>query len=638
MAARHPRRAAHPSLWIVALACVLCGFPRGAPAQLPAGTIAFLHEDAGTTDPLRQIFNLRLLDAEDPARQMALTAFGLAPSLVQDVAWSRDRSTIAFSANVNGGLRSLEEQSVFAIGGDGTSLRQLTGFGLLADLPGPTGTVTGTVAPPALALGSGTVPGRVNACVVSAQGSSRTASCESDGSFRLQGVPVGSGWVRAQADVDYVDIGLGLFDGPGLSIGFAPVKARAGQAVNVGTIRIDPQVAKSIQPAWSPDGRSFVATSAVRAMVLRRNPDTYALEWVPTRGNALAIWDLAGGAGPRTVPLPGTADLADLSGADWGPDGRLACAATGTIGGRGGSFVLVIGADGSGAQLVYQARVGIFEPAVRIVLMARWSPDGRRLAVVEGATSVYNPSVGWSDVVVMNADGGDARPLTNSKPGEYAGAPSWSPDGSALAYHVAVMPSLLTMVIDRSDVFAVRADGSGLVRLTTDGRSSQPAWRAGGFPPPPTTTTTTTPGGSTTTTLPRPCGGDGECDDANPCTVDTCPAGFCLSVPIGGFAGARCATDRLTSELCASGEMDRAFTRFLPKRAAAAAKSLAAAEATMRAARQAKLLRTADRKLKSIADRARAAAKRKRRPMAVPCADRIRLAVEAARQAIVPLR
>jgi hypothetical protein len=31
-----------------------------AAALLPAGAIAFVHEDSGSTDPLRQIFNLRL--------------------------------------------------------------------------------------------------------------------------------------------------------------------------------------------------------------------------------------------------------------------------------------------------------------------------------------------------------------------------------------------------------------------------------------------------------------------------------------------------------------------------------------------------------------------------------------------------
>ena len=597
---------------------------RVARAELPAGAIAFVHEDAGTTDPARQVFNLRLLDARDPSHQLALTTFGTPPALVQDTAWSRDFSTLAFSANVNGGLRSLEEQSLFAIGVDGTNLRQLTGFGLPTDLPGPTGTVTGTVAAPALQMGGQAVRGRLAACVVSAQGTSRTASCgESNGGFRLDGVPAGASWVRAQADVTYVDISLGLFDGPGLSIGFAPITVAVGRTVNAGTVRIDPQVAKSIQPSWSPDGRAIAATDAVRAVVLRQNPDTFAWEWTPTRGSRVVIWDLAGGTGPRLVPLPGSADVADLSGADWAASGRIACAATGTVGGRGGSFVLVVGPDGSDPRLVYQAPLSFVDPAVRLVLMVRWSPDGGRLAVVESASSIFDPAVGRSDILVMNADGSDVRRVTQSAPGEYAGGPSWSPDGSTIAFHVAVMPSLLTLVVERSDVFAVGADGTGLVRLTDDGRSSQPAWRQGGLPDLPPL---------------RRCTNDAACDDGDACTSDSCSAGTCIAFPLVGFAGGRCSVDRLSGALCAPGEMDAAFRRFLAARIALARKSLAAAEATSRAKRKAKLVARADRTLASVAARATKSGHRRRKPLPAACVARIGQAVGVARQSIAPLR
>jgi hypothetical protein len=329
-----------------------------------------------------------------------------------------------------------------------------------------------------------------------------------------------------------------------------------------------------------------------------------------------------------------------MSGADWAPDGRIACAASGTILGRGGSFVLLMNADGSGARIVYQSPVSFVEPVVRLVLLTRWSPDASRLAVVEASTSVLDPAVGWSDILLMNADGGDVRRLTRSGPGEYAGAPSWAPDGTALAYHVAVMPSLFTMTIERSDVFAMRADGSGVVRLTDDGRSSQPAWRAGGFPPPATTTPTTPgSGATTTTTLPRPCATDADCDDADACTVDRCgDAGFCVWLPPGGFPGARCAVEDLSSSLCAPGAMDQAFSRSLRMRGKSALESLAAAEATARPARRARLLRTADRRLAAVARQAKKAARRKRRPMPADCADQVMRAVETAREAITPLR
>jgi hypothetical protein len=46
----------------------------------------------------------------------------------------------------------------------------------------------------------------------------------------------------------------------------------------------------------------------------------------------------------------------------------------------------------------------------------------------------------------------------------------------------------------------------------------------------------------TTTTLPpRACAGDAECDDGNPCTLDSCPAGTCVHTPLAGASNVQCA-------------------------------------------------------------------------------------------------
>ncbi|HLK10174.1 MAG TPA: hypothetical protein VKW76_02210 [Candidatus Binatia bacterium] len=487
---RMRRRAAVAWLWLFVLA--RAGSVGEARAQPSEEAIAFVHEDSGSTDPLRQIFNLRLMDARDPGRQLTLTRFATAPTLVENLAWSRDFRTIAFASNVGNGLRSLEEESIYAIDVDGTHLRPLTGFGLLADLPGPTGGVVGRIVAPTLPLGDHIATPTVTACVVSAQGASVTTACDRDGSFRLDGVPVGSAWLRAQADVEYFDPSLGV--GPGLSFGFAPIEVHAGQVTDARDVSITPAIAKSIYPSWAPGDARLLASDRVRSMVLRQNPDTGRIEWVPTRGGTLVVWDLSGAVGPRPIVLPGPADVADLSGGDWSPVAdRIACAANGTIGGRSGSFVLLVNPDGTAPNLVYASPLPLLEPIIRVVLQAVWSPDGQQLAVVESATDAYDPTRGRSDILVMNADGSAVHPVTASIWGEFAGGPSWSPDGQTLAYHVAIMPSLLTMIIERSDLFAVRRDGSGVLPLSSDGRSSQPAWRSGGLPPMTTTTTTTLP-------------------------------------------------------------------------------------------------------------------------------------------------
>ena len=45
----------------------------------------------------------------------------------------------------------------------------------------------------------------------------------------------------------------------------------------------------------------------------------------------------------------------------------------------------------------------------------------------------------------------------------------------------------------------------------------------------------------TTTTLPaQGCGSEAACDDGDPCTQDTCPAGVCVHTPLEGAAGIAC--------------------------------------------------------------------------------------------------
>lgn len=72
------------------------------------------------------------------------------------------------------------------------------------------------------------------------------------------------------------------------------------------------------------------------------------------------------------------------------------------------------------------------------------SPDGTRIAF-------QSDRRGFFSIYVMNIDGSGATALL---PDSMAGAlPSWSPDGSKI-------------VFDRSHIFRVNADGTGLVQLT----------------------------------------------------------------------------------------------------------------------------------------------------------------------------
>jgi len=83
-------------------------------------------------------------------------------------------------------------------------------------------------------------------------------------------------------------------------------------------------------------------------------------------------------------------------------------------------------------------------------------PVGNGLIAISAQGSVY----------VMEPDGSDLRPLTQTSPGQALYPWAWSPDGSRLAIRGYVDNPSLTGA--NYDVYVVDADGSGLRNLTTD--------------------------------------------------------------------------------------------------------------------------------------------------------------------------
>ncbi len=111
----------------------------------------------------------------------------------------------------------------------------------------------------------------------------------------------------------------------------------------------------------------------------------------------------------------------------------------------GGRYELQIAdADGGNPQSALMAREPIMSPS--------WSPDGSRLAYVSFETKkpviyVLNPSTGQRHVVA-NFKGSNS-------------APAWSPEGSRLA--------VVLTKDGGSQIYTVNVDGSGLRRMTTSG-------------------------------------------------------------------------------------------------------------------------------------------------------------------------
>ena len=147
-------------------------------------------------------------------------------------------------------------------------------------------------------------------------------------------------------------------------------------------------------------------------------------------GAAFALW----GGGTSTV----------REGApSWSPDGRQIAFYAEQASGKADLFVM--NADGSGRRALLQTpAAGEGAPA--------FSPNGRHIAYDTDRDGNF-------EIYIMNADGTNTRRLTS-----HAGrdlAPAWSPDGEWIVF-----------MSDRDarpefDVFRMKADGSGLERLTS---------------------------------------------------------------------------------------------------------------------------------------------------------------------------
>jgi Tol biopolymer transport system component len=80
----------------------------------------------------------------------------------------------------------------------------------------------------------------------------------------------------------------------------------------------------------------------------------------------------------------------------------------------------------------------------------------------------------------IEPDGTDARKLTSGLPG-FALQPSWSPDGMQLVFVVESYQDAQPATKGGDfDLYEIAADGSGLTRLTTDGQNFQPSWSPDG--------------------------------------------------------------------------------------------------------------------------------------------------------------
>ena len=98
-----------------------------------------------------------------------------------------------------------------------------------------------------------------------------------------------------------------------------------------------------------------------------------------------------------------------------------------------------------------------------------WSPDGTRIAYVEGTNFSYR-------IMVMNADGSGQTPIVPTP--AYQFGPTWSADGTQIAFTRLTDGEIITF---QFDIFVVNVDGTGETNLTnSDFDELDAAWSPDG--------------------------------------------------------------------------------------------------------------------------------------------------------------
>lgn len=101
-----------------------------------------------------------------------------------------------------------------------------------------------------------------------------------------------------------------------------------------------------------------------------------------------------------------------------------------------------------------------------------WSPDGTRIAYVSTRD-------GRTDIYVVEVTSGSITRLTDG--GGWNGNPTWSPDGAWLMFDSSRDGTSASWHNNFRNIFAIRADGSGLRRVTDlPGYNGVPSWSPDG--------------------------------------------------------------------------------------------------------------------------------------------------------------
>jgi TolB protein len=185
-----------------------------------------------------------------------------------------------------------------------------------------------------------------------------------------------------------------------------------------------------LQPAWSPDGASI-------AFVSKRD------------GRSHIYVMQADGTDTRRL----TSGSEEESRPSWSPDSRRIVFA------RSGELYTIRAAGGAARRLTRSLGGDASDPA--------WASNGKLIAY-----DYRRPGYSIREIWVVRADGGGARAVTRL--GQVSGLPTWSPDGSRIAFQSDVRSK-------NAEIYSIGLDGTGLRRVTRSAIDTiDPAWSASG--------------------------------------------------------------------------------------------------------------------------------------------------------------
>ncbi len=216
-------------------------------------------------------------------------------------------------------------------------------------------------------------------------------------------------------------------------------------AIDVGTgdeRQLTDRLGDVYRPAWSPDGSMIAFQCPSVAEPTDQDSGLGASDICAVAVDTGEITFLTDDAAPDQRPT-------------WSPDS---------------SQVAFITIDDDGVARVRSVEVGGGEP--RLVtegLAPAWSPDGSELAVV-GITG---------ELAIVNVASGERRPLADT--GTPSANPVWSPDGSAIAFACVTGEPGPEDFMPPTDICVIAADGTA-PRVLADGGStaSDPTWSPDG--------------------------------------------------------------------------------------------------------------------------------------------------------------